>query len=392
VALSDEPSSGRLKVAMVAGEASGDLLAGHWLKAMRERWPQVQAYGIGGPVMQSHGFEAWWPSEQLAVRGYIEVLRHYRRIVGIRRSLLAKLLADPPHVFIGVDAPDFNLELERALKAHGVSTVHFISPSIWAWRGERIDKIPAAVDHMLCLFPFEPALYQAKGVAATFVGHPLADVIPMTPQKSRARLALQIDEQTQLVALLPGSRASEIESLAPLMAQTALCLHQQAPQLQFVLPMAPGMEARVNKALQKAGATQLIRCLSGQSHAALAAADVTLIASGTATLEAALFKCPMVITYRMNPISWQMMKRMKYQPWVGLPNILCRDFVVPERLQQEAQPEVLARDVLHWLNHPQEVSAYQARMHDLHTQLRCHTTQKACDVLAELLRLKAIHA
>ena len=374
-----------MRLAMVAGEASGDLLAGLLLKGLKARWPALAAAGIGGPQMAAQGFDAWWPSDKLAVRGYVEVLRHYREIVGIRRQLTARLLEAHPDVFIGVDAPDFNLDLEARLKAAGTKAIHFICPSIWAWRGERVGKIAKSVDHVLCLFPFEPALLARHGIAATYVGHPLADAIPLEPPRAAARQALGLAAGDRVVALLPGSRRSEIQYIAPLFLQAAARLHRQRPGLRFVLPLAPGLRSLVEAMLgQHAGATP-ITLLDGRSHEALAACDVTLIASGTATLEAALFKRPMVIAYRMNALSWQMMRRMQYQAWVGLPNILCRDFVVPERLQAEADPATLANDVLAWLDAPAKAAALAQRFIDLHHLLRRDTARTATDAIAQIL-------
>ena len=374
-----------MRLAMVAGEASGDLLAGLLLKGLKARWPALAAAGIGGPQMAAQGFDAWWPSDKLAVRGYVEVLRHYREIVGIRRQLTARLLEAHPDVFIGVDAPDFNLEIEARLKAAGTKAIHFICPSIWAWRGERVGKIAKSVDHVLCLFPFEPALLAQQGIAATYVGHPLADAIPLEPPRVAARQALGLAAADRVVALLPGSRRSEIQYIAPVFLQAAARLHRQWPGLRFVLPLAPGLRSLVEAMLgQHAGATP-ITLLDGCSHEALAACDVTLIASGTATLEAALFKRPMVIAYRMNALSWQMMRRMQYQAWVGLPNILCRDFVVPERLQAEADPATLANDVLAWLDAPAKAAALAQRFTELHHLLRRDTARTATDAIAQIL-------
>jgi len=375
-----------MRLAMVAGEASGDLLAGLLLQGLKARWPSMSAAGIGGPQMAAQGFEAWWPSDKLAVRGYVEVLRHYREIVGIRRALTKRLLGERPDAFIGVDAPDFNLDLEARLKAAGTKAIHFVCPSIWAWRGERVRKIARSVDHVLCLFPFEPALLAEHGIAATYVGHPLADAIPLEPSRAAARQALGLATSDRVVALLPGSRRSEIQYIAPLFLQAAARLHRQRPALRFVLPVAPGLHSLVEPMLgPHAGATP-IKLLDGRSHEALAACDVTLIASGTATLEAALFKRPMVIAYRMNALSWQMMRRMQYQAWVGLPNILCRDFVVPERLQGEADPATLATDVLAWLDAPDRVEALRSRFTELHHLLRRDTARTATDAIAKILQ------
>ena len=373
------------RLAMVAGEASGDLLAGLLLGGLRERWPQLASYGIGGPRMVAQGFRARWPHDKLAVRGYVEVLRHYREIAGIRRRLAAQLLAERPDAFIGIDAPDFNLGLEAQLKAAGIKTIHFVCPSIWAWRGKRVTQIAQSVDHVLCIFPFEPALLHAHGIAATYVGHPLADAIPLEPPRAAARAALGLTEGDSVVALLPGSRRSEIETIAPLFLQAAARLHRGRPALRFVLPVVPGLRALIEAMLPLHAPAAPITLLDGRSHEALAACDVTLIASGTATLEAALFKRPMVIAYRMHALSWQMMKRMRYQPWVGLPNILCRDFVVPERLQGDADPATLASDVLAWLDVPARADALRARFTQLHHELRRDTARIATDAIEAIL-------
>ena len=374
-----------MRLAMVAGEASGDLLAGLLLRGMKSRWPDLTAAGIGGPQMAAQGFEAWWPSDKLAVRGYVEVLRHYREIAGIRRRVTARLHAERPDAFIGVDAPDFNLDLEARLKVAGTKAIHFICPSIWAWRGERVHKMARSVDHVLCLFPFEPALLARHGIAATYVGHPLADAIPLQVPRAAARRALGLADSDTVVALLPGSRRSEIDCIAPLFLQAAARLHRQRPALRFVLPLAPGLRAMVEPLLAQYGGAAPITLLDGRSHEALAACDVTLIASGTATLEAALFKRPMVIAYRMNALTWLMMKRKHLQPWVGLPNILCREFVVPERLQGDADPATLTADVLAWLDAPARADALTRRFTDLHHLLRRDTARTATDAIAQVL-------
>ena len=373
------------RLAMVAGEASGDLLAGLLLQGLHARWPGLSAAGIGGPRMQAQGFESWWPHDKLAVRGYVEVLRHYREILGIRRSLAERLLREPPDCFIGVDAPDFNLALEAQLKRARVKTVHFICPSFWAWRGERAARLARSADQVLCVFPFEPDLLKAHGVAATYVGHPLADAIPLIPPREAARRALGIADHERLVALLPGSRKSEIASIAPVFFDTAARLHRDRPDLRFVLPAAPGLLGLLEPLRARHAPDVPIQVLDGRSHEALAACDVTLITSGTATLEAALFKRPMVIAYRMNPISWQMMKRMRYQPWVGLPNILCREFVVPERLQGEATATTMATDVLAWLDAPARAEALVMRFTELHHLLRRDTARTATDAIAKVI-------
>ena len=373
------------RVAMVAGETSGDLLAGLLLDGLLARWADLQATGIGGTQMVRRGFTPWWPSEKLAVSGYVEVLRHYRELVGIRDQLKQRLLRDRPDAFIGIDAPDFNLDLERDLRAAGIRTVHFICPSIWAWRPERVHKIKASVDHVLCIFPFEVELLARHGIAATYVGHPLAHVIPMQPDRAAARAALGLAANAQVVAILPGSRAGEIKQLAERFFRAAALMRQTRPQLQFLVPAIPALRARIEQAARAAGMNKHLRILDGQSHTVLAACDVTLIASGTATLEAALFKRPMVISYAVNWLTYQIMKRKQLQPWVGLPNVLCGDFVVPELLQHEATPERLAVATLEWLDAPERVAALEQTFTALHAELQRDTPKLAADAIAQVL-------
>jgi lipid-A-disaccharide synthase len=379
-----------MKLALVAGEASGDLLAGLLMGGLRQRWPDLQTMGIGGPQMARQGFEAWWPHERLAVRGYVEVLRHYRAIKRVRDELGDRLLsltgAARPAAFIGVDAPDFNLGLEARLRKAGLKTVHFICPSIWAWRGGRAKTMAAAVDHVLCLFPFEPELLRQHGVAATFVGHPLADAIPLEPPRQAARQALQLPPDARVVALLPGSRRSEIEYIAPTFLQAAVLMHERQADLRFVLPAAGALRSLIEPLIARHAPRLPLQVFHGQSHEVLAACDVTMIASGTATLEAALFKRPMVIGYRMHPLSWMLMKRMAYQPWVGLPNILEREFVVPELIQERCTPQALADASLAWLRHDQPVLQLQQRFARLHQRLRCNTAERATDAIAQVLQ------
>jgi lipid-A-disaccharide synthase len=375
----------RQRFALVAGEASGDLLAGLLLDGLKTRWPQMQAVGIGGPQMLRRGFESWWPQEKLAVRGYVEVLRHYAEIAGIRRQLKARLLREGAELFIGVDAPDFNLDLEAGLRERGMKTAHFVCPSIWAWRPERVQKLRAAVDHVLCIFPFEPALLAKQGIAASYVGHPLANVIPMTPDRAAARTALGLDAEAPVVALLPGSRRSELRYLGDRFLAAAALMQQARPELRFVLPALPSLRGEVEQLIAGSAMKGRVQLIDGRSHAALAACDVTLIASGTATLEAALFKRPMVIAYNMNPMSWALMRRKQLQPWVGLPNILCGEFVVPELIQEAATPQGLAEATLAWLASPDKVHALQQRFCALHAELQRDTPTLCADAIQKVL-------
>jgi len=376
----------RVRFALVAGEASGDLLAGLLLKGMHARWPGMRAEGIGGPQMARQGFDAWWPHEKLAVSGYVEVLRHYRELSGIRNELRERLLADPPSAFIGVDAPDFNLDLEVSLKARGVKTVHFVCPSIWAWRAGRVEKIRRAADHVLCIFPFEPELLARHGIASTFVGHPLADVIPMQPDKAAARLALGLRAEGDVLAILPGSRASEVQRLAPRFFEAAARVRQAKPGIELIVPAVASRLAALQDAAHAAGLGDIVKIVPGQSHAVLAASDLALVASGTATLEAALFKRPMVIAYAVNWLTYRIMRRMQLQPWIGLPNILCNHSVVPELIQDEANPESLAAAVLEWLGSPARMAAVQEKFTVLHTSLRRDTATLATDAIQQVIQ------
>ena len=384
-------SNQHLKVALVAGEASGDLLAGLLLDGLHERWPALTAVGIGGPQMRRRGFEAWWPHDTLSLHGYgWDVMRRYRELVGIRNQLKTRLLQQRPDVFIGVDAPDFNLDLEAALKAQGIKTVHFVSPSVWAWRAGRLQKMRRSADHVLCIFPFEPALLAQHGIAATYVGHPLANIIPLQPDRSAARAKVGLTDKDLVLAILPGSRKSEIQHLAARFFQAAVLVKQERPGIKFIVPALPALKPLIEQAADAAGLSSELQILEGQSHTALAACDLTLIASGTATLEAALFKRPMVIAYHMAWLSWQIMRRQKLQPWVGLPNILCRDFVVPELLQDAATPQALADAVLRWLDtrdtDPEKIVDLQRKFTALHIELQRDTPRLAADAIKQVLQ------
>jgi lipid-A-disaccharide synthase len=381
----DAACMGAPRFGMVAGEASGDLLAGLLLDGLRKRWPGLDAGGIGGPQMRRRGFDTWWPHEKLAVSGYVEVLRHYREIVGIRNQLRQRLLDHPPHVFIGVDAPDFNLDLEAALKSRGIKTVHFVCPSIWAWRANRTEKIRRSADHVLCIFPFEPELLAKEGITATYVGHPLANVIPMQADKVAARRALGLREDGDVLAILPGSRASEVQYHASLFLEAAARVRQSRPGIQLVVPAIPALKQEIEKAAQAAGLEGHVKVVAGQSHDVLAACDLTLIASGTATLEAALFKKPMVIAYQVNWLTYRIMKPRHLQPWIGLPNILCSEFAVPELLQHDAKPESLAAALLEWLDSPARMAAVQEKFTALHLQLQRDTATLATDAIAKVI-------
>ncbi|MCB1887025.1 MAG: lipid-A-disaccharide synthase [Rhodocyclaceae bacterium] len=376
-----------VRIAMVAGEASGDLLAAHLIRALKHHLPDAEFYGIGGPKMAAEGFDVMWPCERLAVHGYVDALKRYRELSGIRRELGRHILRERPNAFIGVDAPDFNLGLESRLKAGGLPTIHFVSPSIWAWRGGRIKRISRSVSHMLCLFPFEPALYEARGIPVTYVGHPLADVLPMAPDRAATRETLGLPDEQLIFALLPGSRQSEARNLGPLFIETIQVLAQRHPDAQFLVPLATRETLAIfEQAIHAAGGRELpVRLMRGHAWEAMTAADVVLVASGTATLEAALLKRPMVITYRIGQWQYRLMKRMAYLPWVGLPNILCNDSVVPELLQDEATPVALADALDAWVADGDARARLEALFTEMHQDLRQDTASRAAEAILPYL-------
>ena len=376
-----------MKIGIVAGEASGDLLGSLLIKALKAEHPHLQFVGIAGPKMQSAGATSWYPMEKLAVRGYLEVLKSFREILAIRRGLRDRMLKERPALFIGIDAPDFNLGLERTLKRAGVPTVHYVSPSIWAWRGERIDKIRESVDHMLTVFPFEPAIYAKAGIPATFVGHPSADEIPQTPQRDNARLQLRIKPGELIVSLLPGSRQSELDYHAELFIEAAKLMHRDFPDARFLVPLTTRETREMfEQARWKLGAQDLpMQILFGHANFALAAADVALVASGTATLEAAMLRCPHVIAYRLSATTYKLMKKKAYLPYVGLPNILAGEWLVPELLQDDATPENLARALGNWLKHRDAANALRTRFGEIHAALAVNNGERVREVLRPFL-------
>lgn len=374
-----------LRVAMAVAERSGDQLAAVLLQGLSARWPQLQPYGIGGPQMQAQGFAAQWSCDALSVRGVVEALRRYRQITGIRRDFLAQMLADPPDVFVGVDASDFNLPIERALRQRGVPVVQLVCPSIWAWRPERVQAIRDSVAHILCLYPFEPALLASHGLQGTFVGHPVADLIALEPDRLEARRVLGLPLEGPVLALLPGSRPSEIRYLIGPFVDAARRIQAERPDVVCVLPTHEGLRPMVQRALDEAGMAGHVRLVLGQSHTVQAACDVAIVASGTATLETALHKRPMVIAYRMQWLSWRMTNGKRLLPWVGLPNILCNDSLVPEFLQDQVQGPALAQAALAWLDAPERVQALAQRFGQLHRALRQNMPARASQALAEVL-------
>ena len=381
-------------LACVAGEPSGDMLAASVLAAVANNpnLSSLKTRGIGGPKMIAEGFQSLWPMETLAVRGYVEAIQQLPAILSVRQSLLKELMSHRPQAYLGIDAPDFNLGVEKKLKAAGVPTIHFISPSIWAWRGGRIKGIKESVDHMLCIFPFEPKVYEGTGIQATYVGHPLASSIPMVSDLEKARQTLHIDKNKVLVAVLPGSRKSEVAMIGPGFFEAIGEMYKShGESIEFVVPIAtdslrPAIEVLANQ-LRRSYPSITIHLLDGQASLALEAADVVLIASGTATLEAALWKKPMVISYKVPAITAWIMKKQAYLPYVGLPNILAGEFVVPELLQEAATPKALAKATLDWLDQPQAVNLLKERFTAMHESLRLPTGQLVADVIE-----KVIHA
>lgn len=372
---------------MVAGEASGDILASRLLSGLRPRLPDCRIHGIGGPYMAEYGFESHEPMDKLTVRGLFEIIPRYREIKGIQNALRDRLLAERPAAFIGVDYPGFNLGLEEQLKAAGIPTMHFIGPQIWAWRGWRIKKIKRAVSHMLVIFPFEEEIYRNAGVPVTYVGHPLAEVIPMVPDMTAARNQLALVQNTRVIAILPGSRMSELKYNTPGFLAAAKILVQREPGLQFVVPMAGEKQKAYFEELRlEAGAEHLnMKVTIGNAHVAMTAADAVLVASGTASLEVALHKKPMVISYKMMRASYEIMRHMNYMPWVGLPNILAREFVVPELLQNAATPQALVDALWQQMNDASHVASLRQRFTDMHHSLLRDTANESARAVCKLI-------
>lgn len=371
-----------LRIGIVAGEASGDLLGSHLIQALKLKRTDIEFVGIAGPKMMSEGAQSLFPMERLSVRGYVEVIKHLFGLLKLRRQLLKHLLHNPIDLFIGIDAPDFNFWLEKKLKNKGIKTIHYVSPSIWAWRKNRINKIKQAVTHMIALFPFEPVLYAQAGVPVTYVGHPLADILPIEPDVNGAREGLMLKSHALVIAMLPGSRQSEVQQHAQLFVKTAKLIYADHPNAIFLVPLITRETRQIFElAIFHEAEILPIQILFGHAHDAMEAADIVIVASGTATLEAALLKKPMVITYRMSKLSWQLLKRMRLQAYVGLPNILAGKFVVPELLQEDSTPEKLAEVAMRLVSDSDYSSEIKQEFTKIHHSLRQNTAEKAANVI-----------
>lgn len=371
-----------LRIGIVAGEASGDMLGSLLVQALKKKRSDIEFVGIAGPKMMSEGVQSLFPMERLSVRGYLEVIKHAYGLIRIRRQLIQHFLHHRVDMFIGVDAPDFNFYLEKKLKKQGITTIHYVSPSIWAWRKNRLNKIKRAVSHVLTLFPFESVLYQQAGIPVSFVGHPLADLLPMVPDTAAARARLRLKPTDLLVAMLPGSRQSEVAQHATLFIQTAKRLLADFPHAVFLVPFVTRASKQIFElALFHEPEPLPIQILFGHAHDAMQASDLVIVASGTATLEAALLKKPMVITYRMPSLSWQILKRMHLQAYVGLPNILAGKFIVPELLQNDATPEKLAAAAMTLLSDKSAIMAMTAEFSQMHESLRQNNAEKVANLI-----------
>lgn len=388
-----------MKIGIVAGEASGDLLGSHLIAALKKHHPNIEFVGIAGPKMIGEGATSLYSIEQLSVRGYFEVIKHLPKLLALRKNLLKQLLAQKIDLFIGIDAPDFNFWLERKIKNKGIATIHYVSPSVWAWRKGRVKSIKKAVSHILALFPFEPALYEQAGVPVTYVGHPLADVLPLNPNVPEARDQLKLKPNQTVISLLPGSRQSEVLQHAALFVNAAHLIHLELlkagkTDVVFLVPLITReTRAIFDQALHnflltlnEKDVSPPITVMFGHAHEAMEASDLVIVASGTATLEAALLKKPMIITYRMSNLSWQILKRMRLQPYVGLPNILTEQFVVPELLQDNATPQKIADTAIKLMGNKSELEQIKTTFTNMHQQLRQNTSEKAAQVIMQHLK------
>ena len=388
------------RLGLVAGEPSGDLIAARVLAGLKQSDPQVRPEGIGGPQLAAQGLDVWHPMHALSVFGYVDALKRLPSLIHIYRDVKRRWLIEPPELFFGIDAPDFNLRLEHNLRRAGIPTVHFVGPSIWAWRYERIHYIREAVSHMLVLFPFEEAIYKKEGIPVTYVGHPLADAISLQPDQVAARKRLGLDQTARIIAILPGSRASEIKLMGPRFLQAAQQLQRKDPALRFIVPMVNRQRESEFRSILNHHPVANLEIVSTQNEAltqsdpvawsVLEACDVALVASGTATLETALFKKPMVISYAVSPLvrkimAWKSGQQRPYLPWVGLPNVLLNDFAVPELIQEEATPDNLARELSALMRDETRCDLIRARFTEMHLTLRCDTPRRVAHAIESIV-------
>ena len=382
-----------MHAALIAGEASGDLLGGDLIAALRRRFPEMQTVGIAGECMQAAGCRSLYPLERLSVMGLFEILGRLRELIGVRNQIIQRLIDNPPAVFIGIDAPDFNLVVAKALRRVGIPTVQYVSPTVWAWRRYRIRKIIDSVDLMLALFPFEAAYYEHTSLPVTFVGHPLADQIPMNVEKGPARDTLGLTERGEFVAVLPGSRESEVRRCLPRMIAAAKWLKARRPKVQFLLPIAhPSLRSIAQVILDQQAFSHEIMLTDGKSRLVLTACDAAMVTSGTATLETMLLKKPMVVTYVAHPLTYRVLR-----PWMGanisylaLPNLLAGRALVPEVLQDDVTAESLGQPILRFLNDPALVATLMLEFSELHQQLRCGASERAAERIFELLKERGV--
>lgn len=380
-----------MKIYLVAGELSGDLLGGSLIPALKERYPKAEFRGLGGELMQAQGLTSLYPLDTLSVMGLVEVIKHLPKLLRVRKHLYQDAVEWGADLMIGIDSPDFNLGLEKKLRRQGVKTVHYVSPSVWAWRQGRIKGIKQSCDLMLTLLPFEAAFYHQHQMPVTFVGHPSADRFPLQPDHRAARNALGIPQQVPLVGLLPGSRSGEVSRLGACFLQTAQRLQSQQPDLHFALPAATPARQEQLEALLKDYPLANLKLVNGQADLVMQAADVSLLASGTVTLEALFCKCPQVVSYRVAPLTWWLGKLLLKTPWVSLPNLLARRALVTERLQEAAHPEQLAADLKELLSHPEQAQKQRQAFYQLHQDLQQNASQTAATAIQQLMTSESAH-
>jgi len=381
----------KLRIGIVAGESSGDILGASLIASLKRHYPEASVEGIGGPLMKEQGCHSFFPMDRLSVMGLIEPLKRLPELLHIRKTLREHFLANPPDVFIGIDSPDFNLPLEKKFKQAGIKTVHYVSPSVWAWRQKRIFKIKQSVDLMLTLFPFEQDIYQQHNIPVCFVGHPLADQFDLQCDKQNYRQSLDISVagEQKVIALLPGSREGEVSLLAPELFAAAQACFEQDKTLCFLIPAAsPRREAQINDLLKNYTFPRQV--FAGRSHEVMGASDMVVMASGTTTLEAMLLKKPMVVTYKMAPLSYAIISRMLKTPYVALPNLLAQKMLVPELLQEEANGEGIAKEVLSILQSPDKQQSLEEAFLNIHQSLRCEAGERAAQAVRNLVEAESV--